>query len=274
VRVKTDVASCLFCGVETDRNVEVREGRTPAGMRDASADYAVGTCEGCQTLEPAVPGSAVRACLRLLGQDEAEWPAFLKALDGLDIDPTGVLYERSGSPRRGPQRKPYAHVPKDIRAELRTGWARVLAAKVAATLPPAAPTPEPPPDGAPGCLACGVGQALVWYGPLHTTGLTRGPTPVTGYVCPTCVEHLEAVGGVGERFIERACCAAQGVPWSDQTRVPGLRAWIATGRPPGEPWEWITVRPPAPDLDPFTELREQIAVLADRVAALEAGTAR
>ncbi len=262
----TTLTACRVCGVATDQNVEVREGRTPAGHRDASSDYSVGTCATCQTLDTITPGAAVRACLRLLGKDEAVWPAFSKVLEDREIDAAAVLFEVTGNPRRGAQRTAFHHVPREVKAELRRGWAAVLEARVDASLPPLAPTPTGPPEGSPpACLSCGAATAVEWHGPLHTFGLMRGPDPVEGYVCPDCAVSLEAVGAVGQPFVERAVMQAKGLD-----RTPRVRAWVATGLPPQDtPWGWVDTAESAITLDPWTAMMEAVAVLTERVDGLE-----
>lgn len=262
--------ACRICGVATDEDVETRYGRTPAGQRNMAADFQVGTCGECRGLDTVTPGLAVRACMRVIGVDEASWPALSKVLAEMEFDPAAVLFERTGTPRSGPQRKAFAHVPEEARAALRWAWAHVLADRVAATSDPGPPEPVgPPDDGPPACLACGVAVAPEWHGPLHTFGLTRGPDRVDGYVCPACVVPLTAAGAVGPEFLERAVMAAKGIDW-----VPRVRAWVATGLPPREVgWDWVDVEPPARTLDPITALLEQVADLTERVEALERGAA-
>lgn len=260
-------APCRVCGVATDLDVEVRYGQTPAGMRDASGDYAVGTCQVCQTLDTGTPGSAVRACLRLLGRDEAEWPAFAKVLDGMEIDASAVMFERTGSPRRGPQRKAFGHVPKDAKRLLKVAHTRLLLAGAAASVPAEPDRPTPPePEYPQGCLACGVAASINWHGPLHTYGLTGGPDRVDGVLCDACADAYRAVGAVGLPFLEKAVMKAKGIDWAP----PRLRAWVATGLDPrDEPWDWVDTAEPALTLDPWTAAMELIADLTERVEALE-----
>jgi hypothetical protein len=97
---------------------------------------------------------------------------------------------------------------------------------------------------------------------------------VDGFVCGACAESLAAVGALGPTFLERAVLLAKGYDWAEGMRLPGLQAWVATGRAPGEPWEWVEVAPPAPDLDPLTALRLEVADLRAEVAALREGAAR
>lgn len=263
----TDKAPCQVCGVATALNRVEVQGRTAMGQWNPATDLTMGTCLTCQTLQPD-EGLAVRATLRLIGKDETAWPAFGAVLADMEIDPTAVLYSVSGSPRQGPQRTAFGHVPKQVKAELRRAWATVLANRVEALTPQPALEPISPPADAPqGCLACGVATAMDWHGPLHTFGLVRGPDPVHGWVCPACAKALEQVGAVGEDFLERAVMAAKGIDW-----VPRVRAWVATGLPPqAEGWAWmgdlLDTRPL--NLDPFSALAEMLERLTDRVEMLE-----
>jgi hypothetical protein len=261
----TKAIPCRVCGLATDLNPETFYGHTPSGQRDPASDFTIGTCSECLTLDTVAPGSAVRACLRLLGKDGADWPMFATALQDMEIDAAAVMFEATGHPRRGPQAKAFAHVPKEVRAELRRAWAKVLEAKVAATLPAPEPEPEGPPADAPqGCLACGVATAVEWHGPLHTFGLTRGPERVDGYVCPECSVALEQVGAVGMDFLERAVMSAKSLDFA-----PRVRAWVATGLPPtSEPWSWLDLQEPPLTLDPITFLQMQVSELTDELASL------
>jgi hypothetical protein len=258
--------SCRVCGIATGLNLEVREGRTPLGQRDGH-DITVGTCQDCQTLDTVTPGMAVRACLRVIKKPESEYLRFATVLEGLEIDATAVLYEITGHPRRGPQSKAFAHVPKAVRDTLKHAYAETLQARVLASLPQPEPTPEPPPADAPqGCLACGVATAVQWHGPLHTFGLTRGPERVDGYVCPECSVALEQVGAVGMDFLERAFQKHTGIAWSPRN----IRPWIAVDLPPqAQPFGWMKdVEEPPLTLDPVTFLMEQVGDLQTEVASL------
>jgi hypothetical protein len=261
----TKAIPCRVCGLATDLNPETFYGHTPSGQRDPASDFTVGTCSECLTLDTVAPGSAVRACLQLLGKDGADWPMFATMLQDMEIDAAAVMFEATGHPRRGPQSKAFAHVPKEVRAELRRAWAGVLEAKVAATLPQPEPTPEPPPTGL-ACLACGVATAVQWHGPLHTFGLTRGPERVDGYVCPECSVALEQVGAVGMDFLERAFQKHTGIAWSPRN----IRPWIAVDLPPQTvPFGWMKdVEEPPLTLDPVTFLMEQVGDLQTEVASL------
>lgn len=266
----TDTA-CRVCGLPTDLNIEVKLGYTPLGQRDGN-DYAVGCCESCQTLLPDVPGSAVRACLRLIKKPESEHPAYSEVLADMEIDAADVLFEVTGHPRRGPQRRAFGHVPKDVRGALKRAYAAMLQERVLASLPQPEPTPEPPPEGFPrACLACGVGLSLQWFGEVSAAYvLTRTPETVTGWLCDACGPVLQVVGAVGQPFIERAVMEAEGLPWSDAIRIPNLRAWVAEDLPPQDiGWDWLDLTPPPLNLDPMTALQEMVAELTERVDALQ-----
>lgn len=270
-------AACQFCGVLTDQGLTRRYTRTNAGIPTPAWDYAVGTCPECVTLRPDHPGAAVRAALRALGKDEGDDELAAKAFDEAGVDVTAVLYD-SGDPAggrgaRGPQSRAWGHLDKDTRAALRKGYARLLDFRVHAAADHDRPVPHhDPPDGAPpACLACGVGKSEQWHGPVRTKALTRGPEFVEGYVCPACADALESVGAVGPGFLEKACMEAHGHDWSEAVRLPGLQAWVATGLPPGEPWGWVTLNPPKPDLSPLEELQDQVRDLQREVAELRAG---
>lgn len=266
----TEVA-CRMCGVATTENVTTVV--VPDPLNRPTFTTEVGVCAACVSLRPDEPGSAVRAALRLLGKNEADdglaAPVFIEA--GLDVAP--LLYSRGK-----PQAKAWGHVPKEYKADLRRAYVRVLDARVFAAsadqdrpVPPHAPDPEFPQA----CLACGVGKSVDWHGPITTTALSRGPELVTGVVCDVCVPHLTAAGAVGAQFLERAVMRAKGFEWGQNVRLPRLKAWFALHRaeglpPQAEPWSWVDLREPAPELDPIVALRVQIAELTERLAALEA----
>jgi hypothetical protein len=260
---------CQACGRETDRRVAAWKELTPQGT-PTGGFYGAGICDECATLNFDEPGAAVRAALRLLGKDEADWEVAAEAFRDAGVDVTAVFYGR----RHEPQRKPWGHVPREAKAALRAGYVRVLDAKVHAASSdhdrPVPPT-SPPDDMPQGCLVCGIGKSTQWNGPLTTFGLAPGSEPVTGCLCVACVAVLREVGAVGEPLIERAAMEFVDLEWSDAVRIPELKAWIATGLPPREvAWDWVELTPPQPALDPMTELRIAVADLRIEVAALRA----
>lgn len=264
-------APCGMCAIETDERVEPVPRYSNAGV--AMGSYLLGLCDPCLTLRPNEVGSGVRAALRLLGRPEYDPDAGQAFLDA-GIDVSHVLY-RTWAAKPGadikPGRKPWAHVPKAMKADLRAAYASMLRDRVTAE-PPA---PEPPsPEYPPACLACGIGKSLTWHGPLHAYGLTTGPEPVDGVMCSVCVQHLEATGAVGQPFLERAVMAYNGIEYGENVRIPGLQAWVATGRPPEvEPWAWVDLQPSAPDLDPLSQVQDEVYRLRGRVEDLEAQVA-
>lgn len=254
-------APCRGCGVATTG---------PTTRRDhIFGAYEVGTCAQCLTLDFDRPGAAVRATLRILGKRETDDTlaanVFLEA--GLDV--AHLLYE--GDHRPHPQRKPWGHVRQEHKDALRAAYVDVLDARIHAATDHDRPVPATaPPSGPGGCLACGVGTSTGWR-PVSTRVFTRGPDCLDGHLCSTCADVHDAVGALGETFLERAVMEAQGLSWEETAQVPGLKAWIATGRAPGEPWAWVRVRPAPPALDPLSALQLQVTDLAAEVAALRAG---
>lgn len=259
----TDKAACSSCGRETTANLEQRFGRTPLGQRDGN-DYTVGVCPTCETLDMVTPGAAVRACLRLLGKPESDWVAFGDVLLDMEIDPTGVLFETSPAFRRGPQ-KPFAHVTRETKDALKRAYARVLADRVAATLPQPALEPEGPPSGS-ACLCCGLASQIApWGGPLLSTGFTRDSRSVEGWLCEVCTDVYSNVGAVGPSFFERAFQRHTGIAWSPRN----IRPWVAVDVPPqAVPFGWMEVEEEPLTLDPVTYLQMQVSELTDELAAL------
>ncbi|GAA1920253.1 hypothetical protein [Nocardioides marmoribigeumensis] len=269
--------ACQVCGLATDQRPERRLVRTPAGVA-VGQGYEVGTCDDCAALDPARPGLAVRAALRVLGKEEADDVLAAKAFEEAGVDVTEVLYDRGddrgGRGARGPQRKAFAHVGADGLAALRLGYAKVLDMRVhAATRDRAVPPTAPPEGHPPACVACGVARSAGWA-TVRTKALTRGPDFLDGCVCSTCAEVLRDVGAVGATFLERAAMQAKGIDWVAGARVPGLQAWVATGLPPGEPWGWVDLALPEPEMDPLALLRSQVADLQREVAVLREAVAR
>jgi len=272
-------APCRLCGVATSGPTTRRYTYSITGRPTPHLDYDVGTCDACLTLRPdETIGLALRAAARVLGVPEDD-EHFREALEEEDDDVfDGLLYDTRSDPfgrrARTPQRKAWKHVSSETRARLKQARVRSLDAKVHAATGPARPVPETaPPGGPPACLACGVGKSVEWFS-VTTGALTKGPDIITGCVCGTCAVVLRDVGAVGPSFIERACLEAQGLSWSDKIAVPGLRAWIATGREPGEPWEWVRVHEAPPDLDPLTQMRFDLDDLRREVTALRAEAGR
>ncbi len=247
------MTACAFCGVAAQ----------PApGYLDSPV------CGDCATLEPEDPGSLLRAAARLLGaEDDRHLRRALREEDGA-LD--GLMFASPGDPLaprgRRPQAEPWAHVREATRAALERARAR------SEELRRERPEPDAgPPSGPPGCLLCGVGAAASWRR-VVTSALTRGPDLVEGHLCPQCSEAYDRAGAVGPSLVERAARAHAGLAWSEEARTPGLRAWVATGLPPCEPWSWVDrLHEPEPDLEPLDALRLQVADLAARVAALEEG---
>lgn len=261
--------ACRVCGVATDEGLEHRDTFTPAGQ-PFGPGYDVGTCPACADLDPDRPGLAVRAALRVLGKEGEDDVLAARAFEDAGVEVTEVLYETGGRAKGGPQRRAFAHVGRDGRGALKVGYARLLDLRVHAAAGGDRPVPPTaPPSGPPGCLLCGVGASASWR-PVRTKALTRGPDFVDGHLCDTCSEQHDSVGAVGAPLVEKAAMEAQGLQWSEAARAPGLKAWIATGLPPGEPWAWVELVPPAPDLDPLDALRFQVADLQREVAELRA----
>jgi hypothetical protein len=263
-------APCRACGVATDRAVETVEKQSPSGLR-GGPPYEVGTCQACEGLRLAEPGAAVRAALRVLGKDEGDWRLAADAFDKASVDVAHVLHDGAYRNGRKPQRKPWGHVEKEFRADLRSAYVRVLDARVHASTAKGRPVPEgaPPGDGPRGCLMCGVGRSAEWR-QVTTGALTRGPGMVTGHLCAHCSDAHDVVGAIGATLVERAALAHAGVPWSAEMSVPGLRPWIGTGLAPGEPWAWLgEFRLPEPEFN-LPDLAAQVAALAAAVGRLEA----
>lgn len=254
---------CRCCGVATDQNVSTQTAYDSLGR--PKAEYAAGVCGDCVSLRPDEPGVAVRAALRVLGKAEDEPLAAQAFLDaGVDVGP--VLYARST-----PQRKAWAHVDREGRAALRAGYARLLDAKVHASVGEDRPVPpHAPPDGYPAaCASCGVSRSAQWFS-TRTRMLSRGPAYEDVCVCAeTCAPVLERVGGVGQTFVELAAQAALGTP----APVQGARPWLATGLPPQDrPFGWVALAEPEENLDlsDLTALQVAVRSLAAKVADLEA----
>ncbi|WP_166136508.1 hypothetical protein [Nocardioides ochotonae] len=263
-------APCRLCGVATDRAVETVEKQSPSGLRGGPA-YEVGTCAECEGLLPAEPGAAVRAALRVLGKDEGDWRLAAEAFDKEGIDAAYVLHDAAARNGRAAQRKPWGHVEKALKADLRAAYVKVLDAKVhrAAGCGRRAPAAAPPGHGPRGCLLCGVGVSAAWRS-VTTGALTRGPGLVSGHLCATCSEVHDEVGAIGATLVERAALSHAGVPWSEEMTAPGLKPWVATSLEPGEPWAWVggfRLPEPPPTVE---DLAAKVAALAAAVAALEA----
>lgn len=256
--------ACRVCGLATTANVEVRRGQSPMGSWDPSRDITVGVCPVCTTLDSATIGLAVRACLRLIKKPESDWSAFGAILTDMEIDPAAVLFEVSGG-GRGPQRRRFAHVPREVKNQLRRAYARVLADRVAATLPQPEPEPEGPPSGS-ACLCCGKSKDLVWGGPLLSHGFTHDSRSVEGWLCEICSDVYSNVGAVGSSFFEQAFQRHTGIAWSPRN----VRPWIATGlEPPTEPFGWMDVQEEPLTLDPVSFLMDAVATLQGEVLALQ-----
>lgn len=229
------------------------------------------TCEACRSLDLDRPGGGVRAALRLLGRDEADHVLAAAVFAEAGADVTHVLFQNGlgggGLADELPNARPWAHVDRDTLDALRSAYPRVLAERVRRAADTAGRVgPTGPPSGA-ACMACGVARSAGW-GTVHTNTLTEGPGYVDAHLCAACCDALRRVGALGRGFLECAVMTAKGLPWDETTRVPGLRPWGATGREPGEPWQWVEVTAAPPDLDPLLALRLQVADLAAEVEAL------
>lgn len=271
MKTKTTTLACRVCGVATDdrRATEVQHTTLTGQPR---TPYLVGLCDGCHDagIAPDEFGSAVRAALHLLGRPVADWRLAADAFMEAGIDVTPILAERAT-----PQR-PWAHVPKEVREALKAAYLPVLDRKVfAAAKTEERPIPAaPPPDDAeyPGCLMCGLDkQVAPWRGPVHTKAFTK-PRMTTGFLCSQCAESAEAVGAIGATALERAAMLYHGLDWTENVRIPHLRAAVAEGIvPSGTPWSWVEfAEPEDPGLDPIALLRKEVADLTARVADLEA----
>lgn len=261
---------CRVCGTATT------EGVTTEVVPDFSVTRPtftteVGTCPSCASLRPDEPGSAVRAALRLINKPEDDWRLAAGAFEEAGVDVSALLY----GPRRLDKGKAWAHVSRDLKADLRRAYVGVLDRRVFAAVDHDRPMPAhaPDPEFPQACLGCGVGRSVDWHGPLTTTALTRGPDMITGVVCDACVPHLTAAGAVGAQFLERSVMAHFGKDWGQNVRIPRLRAWIALNRAEGyppqtEPWAWVDLRDPEPP-PTLADALDQIAGLRDRLAALE-----
>lgn len=260
--------ACAFCGVPAEEG-----DRRPSGAARARVDLEPPVCVDCATLDPDRPGAALRAAARVLGA--AEEDSFLhEALKTEDCAFDGLMYVDPGDPLRArgrpPQREPWLHVPSATRAALRRAQARGLEAWERADRARPAPAEVGPPSGPPACLLCGVGASTSWRRVL-TSALTPGPEHVEGHLCAACSAAHDRVGAVGPSLVERAWLDAAGVVWAPGCRPPAVRAWVATGLPPGEPWAWVDLRPaePEPTVEQLAaqvaELRAEMAVLRGRV---------
>lgn len=252
-------AACAFCGLPAEA--------VAAGRMDVVAR----ACGDCVTLRPAEPGAALRAAARVLGADEGD-PHLREALAEDEGCLDGLMYADPADPLRSvgraPQAEAWAHVPPATRDALRSARARGLELRVRSgrDRPPAE---GPPPHGPAGCLVCGLASSASWR--RVTTGALAPGGLVEGHLCAACSAVHDEVGAVGPSLVERAAAAHAGIRWSDEMRAPGLRAWVSTGLPAGEPWAWVDLRMPEPEPEPT------LADLARRVAALEAvleGSAR
>ena len=239
---------------------------TSTGKPLARMDLDTVVCGECATLEPGRPGSLLRAAARVLGAAEDD-PYLEEALreDGAALD--GLLYADRDDPlrlrARSPQREPWQHVPRETRGALRRAQARAVELRVLADRDRQVGETAPP-SGPAGCLLCGVGASARWRRVL-TRALTPGPDHVEGHVCAACSEAYDRVGAIGPSLVERAARAHAGVP--AEVPLPGLRAWVATGLPPGEPWAWVDLRPPEPGPDPVEAMGVLVAELRAEVAA-------
>lgn len=152
--------------------------------------------------------------------------------------------------------KAWAWVDDEHRAALRGALGRFQALRLAVGAPP---TPVPPPAGR-GCLWCGIGtvevSALkvardgesnaadsVWeYVTIsHSSlgGQSKSPQPsVPGYLCPTCKDAAQFVGGTFRGAMERAALVAAGARWDSDITIDGLVAWGISGatEPNDFPW--------------------------------------
>lgn len=252
--------ACGFCGLPARPS-----GARPAGAPAARMDTEVPRCAECASLEPDRPGAALRAAGRVLGVDEQD-PHLHAALSEDEAAFDGLLYADPHDPlrgRRAPQTEPWAHVPSATRAALARALARSHELRGAK---PAPDGPSRPPSGPPGCLLCGDGLAAKWRR-VVTSALTPGPGLVEGHLCEACAAAHDRVGAMGPPLVKQAFRQARVLDEAGLLGVSGLRAWVATGLPPGEPWAWIETREPAQD--PVAALQAELAELRRQVAALE-----
>ena len=142
-----------------------------------------------------------------------------------------------------------------------------------------APTPERP---SPAAIRNALEQATLFYRTGHLAdaeGLFRS-------VLAHEPNHEEAIEGLARlaieggrpsaavTFLEQAVMAHHGFDYGPNVTIPGLQAWVATGRPPEvEPWAWVDLQPSAPDLDPLSQLQHEVYQLRGRVDDLEAQVA-
>jgi hypothetical protein len=187
----------------------------------------------------------------------------------------------------------WAHVKLGQRRELRTGYAALLAERVARNAPPInlAPPPVPATEVYLGqrlvtpaaCLFCGIGQQSVpaveveqaggriaaaqqvWTRHTITPGQMGGalsPEALVGHLCRVCAAAVRHVGSIGPDALERALVAHLapqqiGMLGYDNLRVPGLVGWAVLA---------VTRQAP-PNTRPWEHLRD-LAAVSEQLGAM------
>jgi hypothetical protein len=166
----------------------------------------------------------------------ATWAARFSPTLMLGVDPM------SGASAR------WSHVTPDEQQNLRDAFTSLLGL----LHDPMQKFPAPP-DGAAGCLLCGVGEFESLRSVAHAGGVWTGPfrartrqlggagsaDAVHGYLCRPCAASVEKAGGaLGAQSLEQALIDALGVSVDPalEARLVGLQAWCALplGTPPNK----------------------------------------
>jgi hypothetical protein len=272
-------AACRGCGVLSDQDVRWYERQASIGPKGPvpPGRYRRSTCEDCQSLDFDTPGAAVRACLRLIGRPEGDWPIAAEVFATEGLDATEALF-----PGGEASRSPWRHVEGSFRRNLKRAYVKVLVKRVERDAPP---VPVPPPmrrgDELLACMVCGRAEDVGWHGFVSLP--TRGNGVARGSLCAsTCAPVFAHIGAFGTQFLANAYYAAQGKPVDlSIDSLPGLRAFYTLTPEQQQavtgPWSWYSPPEPiapierAPDMSALLEA--QIAALRQEVAALKGGSA-
>lgn len=264
-----ETAPCQCCGVLSHAAVTWYEVPAHIGRQGPMppAKYRRSTCPECASLDFARPGAAVRACLRLIEKPETEDLAafYAGALADEGVDATDAFFA-GGQPNR----KPWMHVSRDFRQELKRCFAIALMRRVEANTPF---EPGPPPldrgHEAAACLYCGRAEDVAWHG--FATLATPGGGSVRGCLCGTCSSVMVQFSGFGWPSEANAFRASQGLP-VDQSieRLKYVTPWYRLSEEAKAtvtgPWSWVTL----PEPKSVESVEVTVEALAAQVSSLQA----
>lgn len=264
-----ETAPCQACGVLSDRDVRLYERKASIGSRGPvmPGRFLRSTCPDCAPLGFDRPGAAVRACLRLINKPETDdlVAFYAGALADEGVDATDAFFAGGA-----PNGKPFQHVSRDFRQELKRCFAIALMRRVEANTPF---EPGPPPldrgHEAAACLYCGRAEDVEWHG--FATLATPGGGSVRGCLCGLCSSVMVQFSGFGWPSEANAFRVSQGLPVDQSVeRLRYVTTWYrltdeqkaaVTG-----PWSWVT--PPEPKVVEPVEVT--VEVLAAQVSSLQA----